>query len=158
MLKELDKKKKELYKEIDELDEQIRLKRLGAFISFLHNQKQTDMLEQNFDEHHELMEGIVKCLKVCLTGTEDKVSYERFSDITIGGKKSLTDKEDFICISNDYVYLYDIISFFEEEYRMRADGHKESVWVNDHRLDNFLANIENDYDIELWWYEENQNN
>ena len=158
MLKELDKKKKELYKEIDELDEQIRLKRLGAFIRFLHNQKQTDMLEQNFDEHHELMEGVVEYLKECLAGTEDKVSYERFSDITIDGKKSLTDKEDFICISNDYVYLYDIISFFEEEYKMRADGHKESVWVNDYRLDNFLADIEDGYCIELWWYEENQSN
>lgn len=153
-LKKLKEKKKALCKEIDEINEEMRLKKLKNFVKFLHQQKQDDMLEQNFDAHHEMMEKIVALVDVCLSGTETKAFYYRFSEVIINNQVNMSDREDYICLSDDYAYLYDVISFFEKEAQLRTEGKKEEVWINDNRLDNFLLGVEEDFGIEFWWYDD----
>ena len=88
-LKKLKEKKKALCKEINEINEEMRLKKLKNFVKFLHQQKEDDMLEQNFDAHHKMMEAIVNLVEVCLNGTETKVFYYRFSEVIIDNQVNI---------------------------------------------------------------------
>ena len=58
-----------------------------------------------------------------------------------------------ICLSDDRCYLYDVISFFEEEANKRKENKIEDVWINNDRLDKFLLNITYVLDIDLDWYD-----
>lgn len=142
-------KKKELMKEIDDIDNQIRLEELNNFIQFLKTEKQTFMLNQNFDEWHYLMEDIVKMVNSALISREIKAIYCRYSHIEIDGQINLSDNEDFICLSDDYNCLYDIIGFFEKEVKLRKENKIEEVYLSNHRLDRFLLNVKDNLCIEL---------
>lgn len=155
-MNELINKKEELLKEIDDIDNQIRLKKLDNFIQFLKTEKQNYMLNQNFDEWHYLMEDIVKLVNTALISREIKAIYCRYSHIEIDGEVNLSDNEDFICLSDNYNCLYDIIGFFEKEAKLRKEDKLEEVYLSNHRLDNFLINIEDNLYIKLDWYEKNK--
>lgn len=152
-IKELYDKKEQLEKEIITIDNNIRLDKLNEFIRFLHTQKKRDILNQDFEIHHNMMETIVNEVDKCLRGAEVKASYENYAEIIIDGEYNLSDKQDFICLSDDRCYLYDVISFFEEEANKRKENKIEEVWINNHRLDKFLSNITYVLDIDLDWYD-----
>lgn len=152
-IEELTNKKYKLLTEIENIEKEIRANQLENFVNFLHQQRKEDMLNQNFDEHHQMMEDIVLEVKNCLNGTEINVSYESYAEIIIDDEYSLSDKQDFICLSDDRTYLYDVISFFEEELNKRKEGKTEEVWINDKRLDRLLSQIQYILDINLKWYE-----
>lgn len=152
-IKELYDKKEKLEKEIITIDNNIRLDKLNEFIRFLHTQRRRDMLNQDFEIHHDMMKTIVNEVDKCLKGIEVKVSYENIGEIIIDGEYNLSDKQDFICLSDDICHLYDVISFFEEEANKRKENKIEEVWINNHRLDKFLSNITYVLDIDLDWYD-----
>lgn len=152
-MEELNKKKYELLNKVEKIEMEIRTNQLENFINFLHHQRKEDMLNQNFEEYHEIMEDIVLEVKNCLNGAEINVSYKNYTEIIIDGEYNLSDKQDFICLSNDKTYLYDVISFFEEELNKRKEGKIEEVWISDRRLEKLLQQIEYILDINLKWYE-----
>ena len=152
-IKELYDKKEKLEREIIAINNNIRLDKLNEFIRFLHTQRKRDMLSQDFEIHHDMMETIVNEVDKCLEGTETKASYENYAQIIIDGEYNLSDKQDFICLSDDRCYLYDVISFFEEEANKRKENKIEDVWINNDRLDKFLLNITYVLDIDLDWYD-----
>lgn len=152
-IEELIDKKNKLLDDVENIEKEIRISQLENFVNFLHHQRKEDMLNQIFEEHHEMMKDIVLKVKHCLNGTEINVSYENYAEIIIDGKYSLSDKQDFICLSDDSTYLYDVISFFEEELNKRKEGKIEEVWINDKRLDRLLSQIQYILDINLKWYE-----
>lgn len=152
-IEELNNKKYKLLNEIENIEKEIRVNQLENFINFLNQQRKEDMLNQVFEEHHQMMEDIVLEVKDCLNGTEINVSYENYAEIIIDGKYNLSDKQDFICLSDDNTYLYDVISFFEEELNKRKEGKIEEVWINDTRLKRLISQIEYILDINLTWYE-----
>lgn len=152
-VEELINKKYKLLDDVENIEREIRANQLENFVNFLHQQRKEDMLNQTFEEHHQMMEDIVLRVKNCLNGTDINVSYENYAEIIIDSEYSLSDKQDFICLSDDKAYLYDVISFFEEELSKRKEGKIEEVWINDKRLDTLIAQIEYSLDINLSWYE-----
>lgn len=154
-IEELIDKKNKLLTDVENIEKEIRTNQLENFVNFLHHQRKEDMLNQIFEEHHQMMEDIVLEVKDCLNGTEINVSYENYAEIIIDGKYNLSDKQDFICLSDDNTYLYDVTSFFEEELNKRKEGKIEEVWINDKRLDRLLSQIQYILDINLKWYENN---
>lgn len=152
-MEELINKKNKLLTDVENIEKEIRVSQLENFVNFLHHQRHEDMLNQIFEEHHQMMKDIVLEVKNCLNGTEINVSYENYAEIIIDGKYNLSDKQDFICLSDDKSYLYDVISFFEEELNKRKEGKIEEVWINDKRLDKLLSQIQHILYINLEWYE-----
>lgn len=148
MMNELINKKKELVKEIDDIDNQIRLKELDNFIQFLKTEKTYMLNSKENLEWHYLMEDIVKMVNNALISREVKAIYCRYSHIEIDGQINLSDNEDFICLSDDYNCLYDIIGFFEKEAKLRKENKIEEVYLNNHRLDRFLLDVKNNLCIE----------
>ena len=55
-IKELYDKKEKLEREIIAINNNIRLDKLNEFIRFLHTQRKRDMLSQDFEIHHDMME------------------------------------------------------------------------------------------------------
>ena len=151
-IEELIDKKYKLLTEVENIEKEIRVHKLEQFINFLRQQRKEDMLNQNFKEYHDMMKDIVMEVKNCLNGAEINVSYENYAEIIIDGKYNMSDKQDFICLSTDKTYLYDVISFFEEEINKRKEGKIEEVWINNRRLEKLISQIEYILDINLNWY------
>ena len=63
-IKELYDKKEKLEREIIAINNNIRLDKLNEFIRFLHTQRKRDMLSQDFEIHHDMMETVLQFLPV----------------------------------------------------------------------------------------------
>ena len=78
-IEELIDKKNKLLTDVENIEKEIRTNQLENFVNFLHHQRKKDMLNQFFEEHHQMMEDIVLEVKNCLNGTEINVSYENYA-------------------------------------------------------------------------------